>query len=341
MGVDQPGLLRALTDTGMDHGPGLFGLVVDDGEVVFSAAVGVADLADHRPIEARDSYRVGSLTKIYVATLVLQLIGDGVLALTDTVQRWLPDAVPQADRITVELLLRMRSGLPDYAAAVLGDPPDLGALQRYWSPETLVRTALGSGDQQAPDSVHRYCNTDYVLLGLIVERATGERLEAQLWKRIFVPLRLDSTTFPTVDPHLRGPHATGYHRASPDAPYTDCTVLSPSESWAAGAIVATPGDVAAFFDGLFTGAVLDPSGLALLTEGREPLDGWRSRGIAMVRYEFGNGVTAFGGHGGVPGYTTVALRTTTGRCVVLYQNGIDLHDVLTSDNPFIATAIST
>jgi D-alanyl-D-alanine carboxypeptidase len=339
MAVDHQRLLDALADTGKDHGPGLFGLVLDDGEVVFSAAVGVADLTDQRPISALDRYRIGSLTKVYVATLVLQLVADGLLTLTDTVQRWLPGVVPQADGITVESLLRMRSGLPDYTPRILGDPSDLSALQRYWSPQALVRVALSSDDRQPPDTAHRYSSTDFILLGLIVEQATGERLDAQLWQRIFAPLRLDATTFPTVDPHLRGRHATGYLKASADAPYAECTVMSPSESWAAGAIVATPGDVAAFFDGLFTGALLDPAGLALLTDCREPLDSWRSRGLALVRYDFDTGITAFGGHGGVPGYTTLALRATTGRCVVLYQNGIDVHDVLTSENPFVTAAM--
>jgi D-alanyl-D-alanine carboxypeptidase len=161
-----------------------------------------------------------------------------------------------------------------------------------------------------------------------------------LWQRIFAPLRLDDTTFPTVDPRLRGAHARGHLRGSADSPYTECTTLSPSESWTAGAIVATPLDVAAFFAALFEGAVLDPAGLARMTDCTEPLDERCSRGLGLVRYDFGDGHVAFGHHGGVPGFTTMALRTTTGRCVVLYQNGIDVHDVLTSRTPFVAATVT-
>jgi len=334
-------LRQALVESAAEHGPGLFGLVVDGGEVVFESSVGVADLRERRPIVGGDRFRIGSLTKTYVAALVLLLRADGVLDLGDTVQRWLPGMVPQADEITVELLLRMRSGLPDYVGPVFGSPPDLRVLERYWSPETLVRMALTGPDRRVPGLGYRYSNTDYVLLGLIVEQATGQRVEAQLWQRLFAPLHLDGTTFPTVDPFVRGPHARGYLRESAEDPYRECTVLSPSEAWTAGAIVSTPIDVASFFDALLGGSLLDSEDLAAMTDCREPLDERCSRGLGIVRYEFGAGVLAYGGHGGVPGFTTLALRSTAGRCVVLYQNGLDAHDVLTSRTPFIDAALAT
>jgi D-alanyl-D-alanine carboxypeptidase len=126
-------LHTGLAETYREHGPGLFALVTDHGEPVFEAAAGVADLESGRPIVASDRFRIGSVTKTYVSALVLSLIADGTLAFDDTVERWLPGLVPDGDRITVELLLRMRSGLPDYVGSILGEPPDLANLQRYWS----------------------------------------------------------------------------------------------------------------------------------------------------------------------------------------------------------------
>jgi D-alanyl-D-alanine carboxypeptidase len=340
MAVDSAALQEALAETGQRHGPGLFGLVTDDGEVVFEGSVGVADVVRPRPIDARDRFRIGSVTKTYVAALVLQLVAEGTLTLADPVERWLPDAVPPGGTITVEMLLRMRSGLPDYPPAILGAPPDVRVLQRYWTPEDLVQLALTVPGRLAPDAEFRYSNTDYVLLGLIVERATGQRIDAQLWQRVFQPLGLHDTSFPTVDPYLRGPHATGYLRETDDSPYVECTTQSPSELWTAGAIVATARDVAAFLDGLLTGRLLDPDGLARMTDCTQAFDGYRTRGLSLIRYDFGAGGVAFGQQGGVPGYTTVALRTTAGRCVVLWQNGIDLHYSLSSDAPFIRAAVS-
>ncbi|MGC9665503.1 serine hydrolase domain-containing protein [Planosporangium sp. 12N6] len=340
MAVDGAALREALARTGQDHGPGLFGLITEGGRVVFEGSVGVADLRRPRPIEARDRFRVGSVTKVYLATVVLQLVAEGAVSLADPVQRWLPDAVPDGAAITVEMLLRMRSGLPDYVDAVFGDPRDLRALDRYWSPEQLVAAALTSPDRLAPDTGFRYSNTDYVLLGMIVEKATGQRVEAQLWQRIVKPLGLHDTTFPTVDPYLRGPHATGYLRDGATSPYVECTTISPSESWTAGAIVATAGDLTAFLDGLLGGTLLAADDLARMIDCEEVVDEHRSRGLGIVRYDFGNGPVAYGHPGGMPGYSTVAMRTTAGRCIVLWQNGLDAHDPLTTDAPFVQAALS-
>jgi D-alanyl-D-alanine carboxypeptidase len=301
----------------------------------------VADLDHPRPIEARDRYRIGSITKMYVATLVLQLVAEGALKLDDTVEARLPGLVPDGGAITVEMLLRLRSGLPDYTGPLMGDPPtDLSALERYWSPNQVVAAALTSTDRLRPDTQYRYCNTDYILLGMLIEQATGQRVDAQLWQRIVKPLGLNDTTMPTVDPHLRGPHAKGYLRSSADAPYVEFTSMSPSESWTAGAIVATARDVAAFLDGLLGGAVLPPAYLALMTHATEHLDDHRRRGVGMVRYDFGTGNVAYGHHGGMPGYTCVAMRAESGRGIVLWQNGIDMHNLLSSDDPFVQTALA-
>ena len=122
-------------------------------------------------------------------------------------------------------------------------------------------------------------------------------------------------------------------------PYEPCPVTSPSEAFTAGAMVATPRELAAFWDALLGGRVLNPADLALMTEPAEPLDEHRSRGIGLVRYER-EGVVAYTHHGGVPGYTTIVAGTAAGRCVVLAQNGIDLHDVLDSDAPFVTAALA-
>lgn len=333
------GLAEALTRTGEEHGPGLFGLVTDGGEVVFDGAVGVADLTDGRPMTADDQVRIGSITKTYVTALVLRLIGEGALAPTDTVERWLPGLVPDGDELTVRLLLGMRSGLPDYVWALLGNPPDLGKLERYYRPAELVQVALAQPDRIRPDTEFRYCNTDYVLLGMLVEEATGTRVDALLWQRVIAPLGLHDTTFPIADGRLRGPHATGHLRTAAGQPYQQLPVLSPSEAWTAGGMAATPRDLAAFFDALLDGRVVDPADLAAMTARTEALDEGIWRGLGLVRYER-DGTVAFGHHGGVPGYTTIALRTAGGRAVVLCQNGTDLHDILTSDTPFVTTALA-
>ncbi len=171
--IDDAVLTAALAETGVDHGPGLFGLVTEHGEVVFEGSVGVADLARPRPIAAQDRFRIASVTKTYVAALVMQLIAEGRLSLDDSVQQRLPGLVPDSSEITVELLLRMRSGLPDWVGPVFGDPPDIRVLDRYWAPTELVEIALTADSRVAPGTGYRYCNTDYARLGLMIEKVTG------------------------------------------------------------------------------------------------------------------------------------------------------------------------
>jgi D-alanyl-D-alanine carboxypeptidase len=333
-------LRAALTETAAAHGPGLVGLVTEHGEPLFEGATGVADLHAGRAPTADDQFRIGSITKTYVSVLLLQLLREGTFARAETVERWLPGLVPGGDEVTVDLLLRMRSGLPDYAWPLLGDPPDLGRITRYFRPEELVAVALAQPDRLPPGGSFRYCNTDYVLLGLIVEEATGTRVDALLHERVLAPLGLHDTTFPTAQTRLHGPHATGYERRAPGAPYEPIPAVSPSEGWTAGGMTATPRDLGRFFDALLDGRAVDPADLETMTAPTEPLDPGIWRGLGLVRYERPDGTVAFGHHGGVPGYTTLALRSTTGRTVVLAQNGIDLHDVLTSDNPFVDAAIA-
>ena len=330
----------ALTETAAGHGPGLVGLVTEQGVPVFEAGVGTADLDTDRPPTADDRFRIGSITKTYVSALLAQLLREGAFARTDTVERWLPGLVPGGAELTIDLLLRMRSGLPDYAWPLLGDPPDLSRLTRYYRPEELVAVALAQPDRNPPGESFRYCNTDYVLLGLVVEQATGTRVDALLHERVLAPLDLHDTTFPIAQQRMHGPHATGHVRMTADGPYEPIPATSPSESWTAGGMTATPRDLGRFFDALLDGRVVDPDDLETMTARTEPLADGIWRGFGLVRYERPDGTVVFGHHGGVPGYTTLALRSTTGRTVVLAQNGIDLQDLLVSDNPFVAAALA-
>lgn len=237
--------------------------------------------------------------------------------------------------------VRLRSGLPDYLTQLFGDPPsDLSALDRYWSPEELVAAALASSDRLPADTQYRYSDTDYILLGMLIEQATGQRVDAQMWQRIVKPLGLTGTRFLTVDPYLRGPHAKGYLRTSPAAPYVELTAITPSEAWTSGAIVATASDVAAFLDGLFGGALLPAESLARVIEPTQQLDEHRSRGLGAVRFQFAAGSVAYGHTGGGTWLRHGGGRTESGRCVVLWQNGMDLHNPLSSDTPFVRATLT-
>ena len=165
-------------------------------------ASGHSNLARKTPMRVTDRFRVGSITKSFVATVVLQLVGEGKLSLDDTVEHWLPGAVPNGDKITLRNLLSHRSGLYDY----LSDPRVLkpylsGNFGYSWTPRRLVAVSASHKPLFAPGTTTSYSNTNYILLGLIVEKATGNSIGAELKRRIFAPLQLRSTSLGHLAAH--------------------------------------------------------------------------------------------------------------------------------------------
>jgi len=166
-------------------------VLVRDGRRTIRLTRGFADPAHKVRMTVADRFRVGSITKTFVSTVVLQLAGEGRLALDDTLERWLPGLVPNGQAITIAQLLNHTSGLFDYTLdpAVLR-PYLRGDLRFDWPPRQLVARAITHPPLFAPAARWSYSNTGYVLLGLVVQAATGGSLRAQLQRRIFGPLRL-------------------------------------------------------------------------------------------------------------------------------------------------------
>ena len=281
-------------------------------------------------MRATDRFRVASITKSFVATVVLQLVGEERLSLDESVASLLPGLLPDGGRITVRELLNHTSGLFDYTqdqawvSAVLADPA------RDWSPRELVAVATAHPPLFAPGAGWSYSNTNYIVAGLIVEQVTGTTLEEQLRQRIFQPLDLEATSFPSAR-EIEGAHAHGYvgFATVPSlraGTYLDATsIVSPSTSWAAGGIVSTGDDVTRFFGALLEGRLLRAD---LLAEMRTVVI--RSQyGLGLLRLETRCG-SAFGHLGDAPGYRNVVLASPDGRRVAEVMVNVDPSFVSTS-----------
>jgi D-alanyl-D-alanine carboxypeptidase len=200
-----PAVLQQQLDGVVEAGaPGVVGLA-RTGERTWQGASGLGDLRANRPARAGDRFRVGSMTKSFVAALVLQLVGEGRLSLDDNLERWLPGLVPSGERITVRQLLNHTSGLYNYSDD-LPEPP------RRFRPRELVAIATGHKPLFTPGTQFSYSNTNYILAGLLVERVTGQPLDDQLEQRIFQPLGLDHTELPTPSGHLAARTPGAMHR---------------------------------------------------------------------------------------------------------------------------------
>ncbi|OLF18490.1 serine hydrolase domain-containing protein [Actinophytocola xanthii] len=297
---------------------------VDDGRRVRTVARGVAVLDPPTPIHADGGFRVASITKSFVATVVLQLVGERRLRLSDPVERWLPGLVPGGSAITVRQLLNHTSGIfditadPAWRAAFLADPG------REWSAEELVAWATSHPPTFPPGTDWSYSNTNYLLVGLIAEAATGRPLPRLVAERITRPLRL-TDTFLATSPRVRPGHVHGYRPpALTGGGYVDTVGWHPSAAGASGALVSTAPDLARFYRALLSGRLLSPALTRelLTTVPVEERDGGYGLGIFFVDTRCG---TVWGHSGSFPGYTSIAYQDRSGRrsAVLLLSTDLD------------------
>lgn len=229
---------------------------------------GVADVTTGRQVPLNAEFRIDSVTKSFVATVVLQLVGEGRLSLDDTVAHWLPGVVEgngnDGTRITVRELLRMTSGVPDYVR----DIPVLASVEGYYAnrfrtytPDQLVAMAMRHPPTFPPGTSASYSNTNYVLLGMIINRVTGHSWAHEVNERIITPLDLRHTITPGTFPFIPGPHAEAYYSFGGQTP-VDTTVVNPSVIDAAGSMISDADDLSRFYRALIGGRLLPPAQLA-------------------------------------------------------------------------------
>ncbi|SPT64522.1 serine hydrolase domain-containing protein [Actinomadura madurae] len=247
--------------TGPDGAPGALAQVNDrNHELVITS--GVSDIETNAPVDPGSHFRLGSLTKPFTATVVLQLVGEGLIDLDAPVERYLPGVVRGADNdgreITVRQLLQHRSGLPDvlkYMSPldVLKDP------LRHWEARELVDIALPHPRNFRPGEKFGYSNTNYLLAGMIIEKVTGNTYGEEIRRRIIVPLELGNTYTPTDDPDLPRPHPEGYVR--PESDLVNISRLNPTVGGAAGGMISSASDINRFLAALLHGDLLKPAQL--------------------------------------------------------------------------------
>ncbi|MGN9906559.1 serine hydrolase domain-containing protein [Phytohabitans sp. LJ34] len=287
---------------------------VRDGRRTWSGASGVADLSTARPARPDMRHRVGSITKSFVAATVLQLVAEGKVGLDDPVGRWLPELVPGevGQRVTVRMLLNHTSGIGNYTEAILDSYAEVTSVgQTRFTPEELVQIGLSLPRTGAPGDHYSYSNTGYIIIGLLIEKVTGNAASAEVTRRVIRPLRLDDTYFPGADRTIRGRHA-GAHFALFGV--RDFATYDMSWAWTAGELISTPSDLDTFYRALLGGRLLPPAQLAQMRttvpmDPARPDDGGYGLGLFWLPTPCG---AAWGHDGGVIGQITVSLHAPDG-----------------------------
>ena len=300
----------------------------------WSGTSGVRDIVSRAPVPAGGNFRIGSISKVLTAVVVLQLAAEGQVDLGATVQHYLPGLLPASyPLITVRQILNHTSGLPD---STLDDGDAewfVGHRFQSWTPQQLVAEAVSHPLMFQPGAAQHYSGTSYYLAGLLIERLTGHSYADEVRARILRPLGLASTyVLSRYDPRLPGPHAHGYVAVTSGGGTTlhDVTEQSPYR-WAAGGIISDGADLRTFITAVFSGRLVPSPQLAEMftvpdvsylgtdfcTTG--PDAGRACFGAGLMRSTLPNGLTGWGKTGSVPGYTSGLFATRDLSRVLVYS----------------------
>ncbi|WP_336084012.1 serine hydrolase domain-containing protein [Nocardia sp. SSK8] len=282
-------------------------------------------------------FRIGSVTKTFVATVVLQLVDEGRITLDAPIAAQLPDAIPGGDRMTVRQLMNHTSGLYDYMKEPgLSTNRWRGADRfRHHEPRDLLAAAVSHAPYFAPGERFRYSNTNYIVLGLLIEHVTGQRYGDEIRERILTPLRLTATSVPGDDPQVPAPALTA-HRDIDGMGRVEVTEMNPSLDWAAGEMISTITDLDAFFAALLGGRLTSPSSLEQMRQA-VPMGMGFHYGLGLQRFDPPCGDELWGHGGELLGYVTSAFRSTDGRSLTMVVGSAASSDALT----LFATATAT
>jgi D-alanyl-D-alanine carboxypeptidase len=294
------------------------------------AAAGLADIERGIAMRPRDRLRIGSVSKSFTAVTVLRLVARHRIALDAPVDRYLPGLVPGGRRMTIRHLLGMRSGLYGYKDDAFIEDLYSGSAGYRWTPAQLLSRAFRQPLLFRPGARGDYSNTNYVVLGLVVERVTGRPFSHALRTQVLRPLGLRDTAL--VNGTISGPHAHGYDR--PGWPYTtvaggafgDVERLNGSQAWTAGAMVSSAPDLVRFFRAVLAGRLLPPHLMAEM-RGLTPIP----PGKFIDRYGLGLVVNphscgdSWGHDGAIEGYVADVMATPHGSKVALFLTNRELN----------------
>jgi D-alanyl-D-alanine carboxypeptidase len=314
-----------------DNGiPGAIVYVEIPGEGKWEAALGLADIETDKAMDLVNRFRVGSITKTFTTTVILQLVDEGLISLDDTLASLaIEPAVPGSVEITVRMLLNHTSGIFDYTADESFQELSGEDLLRKWAPEELVAFAAEHELYFPPGEGWQYSNTNFILQGIIVEQVTGNSLEEEIASRITGKLGLAETILPT-QPELSGEHSHGYLYAGDmgeaqeggENELVDVTdTFDPSWAWAAGAMVSDLADLKVWVKALVEGDLLSEE---LQQERLTTVEAWQGSdyGLGIAEY------AGFWGHpGDIPGFSSAMMYNPDSGAVIILNLNKNPNDI--------------
>ena len=318
--------------------PGLVAIVqTPDGEA-YQAALGLADVETEEPMAIEDHFRIGSITKTLTATVILQLVDEGMLELDDPLAPYFPNV--DTNGATVRQALNMSSGIPPYTTAAFMQV-QAADTAKVWTPDEVLGLVAGLPPTFPAGEGKEYSNTNYTMLGLIAEQVGGAPLSELLEDRIFTPLGMTECSAEAEDTTIPAPRSHGYQWGAywdgegTPPPMVDVTDWNMSWGFGTGEAICTAADMAIWANALHSGELLDPATQEERLEGLSDAD-------SPLRY--GLGIADLGGlighNGSVAGFQAQeAVRQSDGTVIVVLTN-LSISPDLQSPATAISAAIS-
>ncbi|MFE7722985.1 serine hydrolase domain-containing protein [Nocardia rhizosphaerihabitans] len=297
-------------------------LVATDGDHEIQLDGGFGDLTTETPFPDAARVRIASNTKTFVAAVVMQLVSEGRAALDVAVEHYLPGVItgPGGDgnRITVRQLLSHTSGIPDYLPLLrLSSEADL---RRSRPVDELIAMALARPAMFEPGTEFRYSNTNYLLLGQVVERITGASIADEVTGRVIRPLGLTETYWPNypAEQAIREPHPRAYHYF--DDERVDVTDIDPNWGLPDGAMVSSGRDLNRFFTALVSGRLVPAAEFAEMTKTiAVHLPGITGVGLGLFRRTTSCGLEVWGHNGAIYGFSVLVAATATSAVTISFN----------------------
>ncbi|MEV6174811.1 serine hydrolase domain-containing protein [Streptomyces sp. NPDC051954] len=300
---------------------------------------GVADKSDGRKMSPDLFMRIGSETKTFTVTALLKLVDEGKVGLDDTIDQYVDD-VPNGDKITLRQLAGMRSGLfnysqdPDFFKALTSDPQD------PFTPQELLAYSFKHPVLFAPGAEFYYCNTNLILLGLVVEQAGDQPLNDYIEENVLEPAGMDDTVFPT-DATFPNPHAQGYTDQTADGKVADSADWDPSWAWAAGAMISTLEDLRLWAPTVATGVL--PDGTTLISPATQK-QRLTTPPTTIPGAGYGLGIFNvqgwIGHNGSLPGYESLTIYLPSAQATIVVLLNTDINYKNTEPSTLFGDAIT-
>ena len=291
--------------------------IVKDGKVLYTRAIGYSQISgsEQKPQTTANRFRIGSITKMFTAAMILQLVDEGKLKLADRLDKFYPQ-VPNAREITIAQILSHRSGIPN----VRREQNAQGNVNTIpmTKDEHLALIVKATPDFE-PGTKSLYSNSGYFILGLILEKVTGKSYESVIQEKIAKKIGLKDTYMATGNIDVSKNESLTYF-ILPGGEWKQVPETHPSILFSAGAIVSTPSDLAKFIEALFEGKIVSKESLDLM---KTMTDG---EGIGMVTFVFA-GKTFYGHTGGADNYGAWLAYLPEEKLAVAYATNAKVYPV--------------